>query len=278
MQPRQGFASRVERTIELREPAHRDPTQRSVLRYDLEGSLQYPGQLYENRRLEILLAKDLVENATPMLPVPHKFGPQLTFLAKRIGHHLESEPPTPYREAVLQIKRRVEAAQRGEAEPAELPQTLVHEQPTVAVVGESALDFVTTQFTGKESTQLRDYRGKSLLMIFYNPASPTADRLLKYAQAMSVYDATRLKVLLLSVTDDPGPALRQREALKLTLPIYSGGGLRISYGVETTPKLILIDPNGMVRGQYLGWGRETPEEVEVELKKWLFTPVTPERR
>jgi hypothetical protein len=39
--------------------------------------------------------------------------------------------------------------------------------------------------------------------------------------------------------------------------------------VETTPKLVLIDAAGIVRGGWLGWGQETPEEVMGELKLWM---------
>src|SRR5262249_3718199 len=51
---KQGVAHRVERTIERREPAREESTQRSVTRYDLETTLQYPGQLFEDRKREIL--------------------------------------------------------------------------------------------------------------------------------------------------------------------------------------------------------------------------------
>ena len=44
---------------------------------------------------------------------------------------------------------------------------------------------------------------------------------------------------------------------------------RASYAVESTPKLVLLDGVGIVRGSYLGWGRQTPQEVQEELKNWL---------
>jgi hypothetical protein len=78
-------------------------------------------------------------------------------------------------------------------------------------------------------------------------------------------------VIGLSVDDDPTPALKQYHALKLGFPILHGGGMRISYGVDTTPKMVLIDSAGAVRGTYTGWGRETSEEVVSELRRWLPT-------
>src|SRR5262249_21711583 len=119
---RLGIAYRVERVIERREPARDKPTQKSVLRYELESSLPYPQKLYEDRRQEITQAHAFFASAAPLLAQPSKFGPQLEALQAKITHHLDHQPPTPYREAVLQVKRRVEAARRGESPPALLPE------------------------------------------------------------------------------------------------------------------------------------------------------------
>jgi hypothetical protein len=76
-------------------------------------------------------------------------------------------------------------------------------------------------------------------------------------------------VVGLPVTDDTVSVVKQRDALRLEFPLYSGGGMRISYGVETTPKIVLIDSVGIIRGMYLGWGRETGNEILAELRRWL---------
>ena len=54
---------------------------------------------------------------------------------------------------------------------------------------------------------------------------------------------------------------RQRAELKLTMPLFDGRGLRQSYAVEGTPKLMVIDADGMLRGAWVGWGEETREAV-----------------
>jgi peroxiredoxin len=265
---RLGYASRVERVIELREPARREPSQHSVLRYDLESSLSYPGPLYESRRQEISQAQAFAESAAPLLPAPQRYGQQINYLLTRISNHVENQAPTPYREAVLQVRRRVEAARHGDTPPVVAPEA-PEERPVVATPGYPAPDFVTTQFTDTQSVRLRHLQGKPVLLLFYNPTALTAEPVLTYAQHMSQAHAGRLTVLPLSILDDAQPALRQRAALGVTLPILSGNGLRISYDVETTPKMILLDGQGILRGSYLGWGRETPAEIAEELKNWL---------
>jgi peroxiredoxin len=266
--PRAGIAHRVERVIERREPAHKEPTQKSVLRYELESTMQYPGQLGDDRRREITQARTFADTAAPLTAAPAKSAAQLNTLSTRIAFHLEHEAATPYREAILQVKRRVEAAKRGEVPPPSLVEEMV-EKSTIATVGQTAPDFSIPDFTSTESARLRRWLGKPVLMVFYNPASPTTPDVLRHAQRVRDHYPESVTVVGLSMSDDAERVRKQRDELKVTFPILNGAGLRISYAVEATPKLVLIDGAGIVRGAYLGWGEETASEVTQELKRWL---------
>jgi len=65
-----------------------------------------------------------------------------------------------------------------------------------------------------------------------------------------------------------GDAVRkQRADLKLTMAIYDGRGIRQSYAVEATPKLMVVDADGILRGAWVGWGEETRGAVLRELRE-----------
>jgi hypothetical protein len=267
--PRLGVAYRVERTIELREPARTEPTQRQVTRYELESSLQYPGQLFEDRRREILQARTLQENAAPLLPNPGNTTPrQFEVILAKISYHLDNQPPTPYREAVLQVKRRVEAAQRGESAV-----TPLHEEtgptPTVAKLGQVAPDFVVTNLLTRESFRLRHSVGRPILMVFYSPTSVTAEEVLRFALTLSDKHPQKLAVIGFAVSDETNRVRKQQADMRLSIPILSGKGIRTSYAVDATPKLVVLDADEVVRGSWVGWGQETPAAVTEELQKWL---------
>jgi peroxiredoxin len=265
--PRLGAAARVERKIERREPARREPTYHSVMRYELEEPMQYPGELFEQREREIRQARSLAEAAAPLLSTPAKYGPDLEALMNRINYHLERQHATPYREAVLQVKRRVEAAQRGETPPAP-PSDDGPEAGHAAEVGAVVPDFSAPDFATGLPTHLRHWSGRPVLLVFYNPSSPTSPEVLRFAQKMSTANPRDLAVVALSMSEDADLVKKQRADLNLTLPVLNGAGLRVSYAVEGTPKLLLLDANGVVRGTYLGWGRDTPAEVAEEVRHW----------
>ncbi|MFO0842828.1 MAG: redoxin domain-containing protein [Gemmataceae bacterium] len=267
---RTGIALRVERVIEHHEPARAEVSRRSVLRYELETGLQLPGQMALDRRQEIQQALSFQESAAPLLGEPARNARPLHELQRRIATHLDT-PPTPYREAVFQTKRQVDAACKGE-----VVTTSYQEAPTravaVAAPGEPAPDFVAGPITTKDAGRLSKWKGKPVLLVFYHPTSFTAPDLLRFAQHLHVSHGRSVTVVGLPVTDDTAAVLRQRDALNLQFPLYSGGGMRISYGVETTPKVVLIDSVGTIRGMYFGWGRETAEEVMTDLSRWSGLP------
>ncbi len=266
--PRLGIACRVERVIERRDPAHREPGQVGRLRYDLDSCLQCPAPLAEDRRREILQAFAFRDQLTPLLADPARTAARTAALIKKIDYQLDNQPPTPYREALLQLKRRAEAARRGETPPP-LPGELSPRAALRAQPGELAPDFVASLLSSDGSARPRQWLGRPVLFIFYSPSSATAASVLEFGQRLaSSYDG-QVSVVGLSVLSDAALVRQQLQRLGITMPILDGAGLRISYEVETTPKFILLDASNIVRGTWLGWGQETPAEVVGELKRWL---------
>src|SRR6185437_16811744 len=108
--------------------------------------------------------------------------PHLDALLHKIDEHLADQPETPYRPALLQVKRRVEAARRGETPPE--PVREIRPILTGAAIGQRAPDFLATNFTAGGSAQLRRWVGKPVVLVFYHPASSTTDKVLRYAQQL----------------------------------------------------------------------------------------------
>ena len=271
LSPRTGFANRVERVIEVREPGRSEPSRRQELRCELETGTAYSGQFLEDRRQEITLALSASEKATPLLPAQARNGAQLDAVLRQIAYHVGHQPPTPYREAVLEVRRRIEAAKRGEV-PIALPGETPAEIATntgVATIGAQAPDFVVPDIRANRATNLKPWLGKPILLVFFQPDSITLDPLLRFAQSLADANADKLAVIGMAMTDDAEQVKRLAHTLQLTMPLLNGSGLRQSYVREGTPTMVLIDGTGVVRGSFLGWGNEVPHEVLAELRRWL---------
>jgi peroxiredoxin len=267
--PHLGLAMRLEREVLQREPAQREATQRGLLRLELESSFLLSGQASDSRRQEVTQTLTFRDSLAPFLKQPTRYGPHLSALSRRIEQYLENQPETPYRPALVQVKRRVEAAQRGETPPE--PVTDIRPILTGAAVGQRAPEFIATNFTGGGSAQLRHWIGKPVVLVFYHPASQATPTVLRFAQQLLAKYPQRVYVAGMSISDKADQVRRQQTELGLTFPLLSASGLRGSFGVAHTPKIVLLDGNNIIRGEYLGWanGGETAREVEEELRRWL---------
>jgi hypothetical protein len=273
--PRDGVAHRLERVIERKLPLRSEPAQQSVLACELALSPRYPRQLVEAYRRDIEQALRFRETARPFLSQPVQFGEQLTALLGRIDSYLERQNgPTPYRAGLLEVRDRVEAARRGETPPA-LPTELTEPPATVkpavesATVGQAAPDFAAPDFTNAgNSSGLRNWRGRPVLLVFYNPTSRNLDDLMRLV-GRTAAQHRGVVVVGLDMAGDMAGSLRQRQQKGWTFPILDGTGLRQSYDVTYTPKLVLIDARGVVCGVVEGWGSNTTEEFQAELPRWL---------
>jgi hypothetical protein len=266
--PRLGFAYKVERTIKRREPAHKQPFYQSLLTYELETRSEYPRQIYDDIRREVLQTRDFADAATPLLPTPGRYTEQIEALLARIKYHTDHHTIalSSYREPLLHLQRRLEAARRGETAPAG---SLEHTEapPSVTTMGKPVPEFLTSDFTSSEVGRLRRWKGKPLVMIFYAPTSALAENVLRLGEEISVSSKGEVGVLALAMSDDGDAVRKQRADLKVTMPVYDGRALRQTYDVKATPKVMVIDARGVLRGDWIGWGEETRGAVWQELRR-----------
>ncbi len=267
LNPRLGVAFKVERVVQRREPAHKEPFYKSVVSYELETRSEYPRQIADDIRREVLQTRDFAEAAAPLLSAPERNAERIDALLGRIKYHTEHHTValSVYREPLTHLQRRLEAARRGQAAPAVGP---ADAGSTTAAIGKPLPDFVTTDFTSDQSGRLRRFKGKPLLMIFYEPTSPLGESALRLGEEVALASKGSVGVVGLAMTADREAVRKQRAELKLTMPLFDGRGLRQSYGVKATPRLMVIDADGILRGAWDGWGEEAREGALQELRRW----------
>ncbi|GEM_PF-333407 len=261
-----GVAQKLERTIEIKDPAHNEASHKSTMRYELETSLVYPGQLFEDRKKEIRLAQNFRDSANGYSQDIGKYTNQTKALIKQIKAQLELMSQTPYRDAITHTTKRLEATLKGEnTGPVIVPVSATSLQ--VAKLGLKAPDFIAQNMLKQESVRLARMEGKTILMVFYNPKSPLSPEILEFTKAMQLKYGESVTVLGMSVLEDNDLVKKQAETYKINFPVLNGSGLRTSYGLESTPKVLVLDAKGIVRMNLLGWGEETQSEINAELQK-----------
>lgn len=267
-----GYTSRVERTIEKRDPQSGELGFRSKLVYEQIGSMRYPERFGEDRREEVGGAAQFSATYEQLLADVGQSGPQpFEQLLQRIDQHLSSHlsgEAVPYRDAILSVKRKAEAAKRGHIPPAP-PQPETVSETAMLTPGKKILDVTLTNLTNSESVRLSKLLGRPALLIYYQPGSAkTAEPVLHFAQSMYERHGQRAFILPLAIGSNES-ALRQRNDLKLTVSVLAGREIYKLHGVESTPCFVVLDENGIVRKVILGWSEENVAEARTEFERWL---------
>lgn len=265
---------RVQRVIR-----HRDGVgtagARIETQYELKEQTTVNGRAYDRRRREIELAYAAAADLAPLLRDAAKLGPK-PFEARlaRLDQLVpEDDAGTPYREAVLAVRRRLEAARDGDTAPtitpppAALP-AVPAVQPAVAEVGKPAPDFRAGAF------RLADCRGKPAVLVFFKPGTGTTDLSLAIADALQKRYATRAVVAPLAVFAAAAAGEKDRDRLKLSVPVYDGTAAGRVYGVDTFPRFLVIDAAGTLRWAFTGVGPEVGFLVREQVDALLTPPVT----
>ena len=147
---------------------------------------------------------------------------------------------------------------------------MMRRSPAPRSASASALpDFVARELSGKQSARLSRLLGRPVLVFFYSPTSDLGKEVLQFAKTLTQQHGDKLAVMAMAVTNDADFALKQHATMQLPFAILDGRGMHLTFGVKDTPRLVLLDGEGIVRSADTGWAYQVPREIQDELQHWL---------
>ncbi len=273
-----GTARKVHRVIKHRDGIATELAAWVEVKYELKEQTRVIRKTFQSYRRDVETAYAASAEVAPFLPNAAKHGPRFfeTRMRKLDAYLDGADESSPYREAVQAVRRQLDAARRGEviakASPVVLAPVGAIPTPKHAAwpkVGHIAPDFTAGIF------RLTENRGKPALLIFFKPGSDTTPLTLTIANALRQRFASRASVVPLAVWGTPAAGAKERDRLKLTVPIYDGTQAETAYGIESVPRFVLVDATGRVRWAFAGVGAETGYSARRELDR-LFPPSSPD--
>ena len=126
-------------------------------------------------------------------------------------------------------------------------------------------DFVSASLTDKRPVHLQKVLGRPTLVVFYNPTTAMGREIVLFAKGLCAKHAGNVQVLALAHGGESEAVAKQHAELRLPFPILDGQGLRLTLGVDHTPRFVLLDADGVIRYEVTGWGDHVPGEIAQEL-------------
>ncbi len=262
-----GTARKVHRVIKHRDGAATELAAWVEVKYELKEKTCVIGRTFDRYRCDVETAFSAGADLAPFLADAVKHGTKFfETRAQKLGAYLEqSDASSPYREAVLAVRRQLDAARRGESVTAP-PLTSPKKLPAWPEPNQSAPDFTAGTF------RLSENRGKPVLLVFFKPGSETTDLALAIANALYEKHGARVAVVPLAVGGDLAAGTKDRDRRKLSVPVYDGAQADTAYGVESVPRFAVVDGAGVVKWTFAGVGAETGSSVKSQLERLLPPP------
>lgn len=269
-----GTARRVHRVIRQRDGIEEAPAAWVEVKYELKDHARLGGRTLDRARRDVEVAYTALADAARLVPEAARLGAKLFELrVAKLDAQLEAtDAASPYREAMLAARRSFDDARDGNVAPVQVVPAAallpVPVRPAWPEAGQPAPDLKAGGF------RLAEHRGKPVVLVFFRPGGETAALSLAIAGAVEKRYAGRALVVPLAVFGDAAAGKKDRDRLKLTLPVYDGADAVAAYGIETAPRFALIDGAGKVRWAFTGVGAETGFLLREQADR-LVAPASP---
>jgi len=261
-----GVARKFTRSIRQRDGIATEPSVRVDVSLELQEQGRPIGRMYERYRADIEAAYLSTTELGPLMKDAAKHGPEpFKQRIARLDSHLETtHPGSPFREAVLAVRRQLDAARRGEPVfiQAEAAGAIA---PKVATMGQLAPEFCPAFPLAAQAAPT--------VLVFFMPGQETAAPSLVIADALSKKFGAKVRVAAFTVFAPASAGTRDRDRLKLAVPIYDGSAAEESYGIATFPRFFVLDAAGTLKWSLAGVGNETGFLVREQVEGLLASPV-----
>jgi thiol-disulfide isomerase/thioredoxin len=141
--------------------------------------------------------------------------------------------------------------------------------PVVLGVGSMAPDFSARNIMTGETVRLSAEQGRLVVLTFWASwCNPCRRELPILEKAQRVVGKDRMKVLAVNFQDSPGNVSQIKKIMQswqLTLLEDRNGSIAKRYGISSIPHLFMIDAEGRVVANHLGYGDRTLEELVADI-------------
>ena len=250
-----GMVRRLHREFRGRRPGETRSHRTVIVDYQHASDYRYGGSMLQEHVSDFragFKAQSQLEVA--LTKIDQQRRPLLQQLKGQLEYALEQFRSTPYRPAMAEMLRLVEQVESHpvDAEPATLRISGGNR------IGRKARNFIVRNLEKDESITLTKLKGRHVLLVFVDPTSPLSKRAFStIIDAVRTQEQETVLVMAACTQTEQAAVERLRDEVEGNYIICSAGGLEKAYKVDAVPHTVLIDAEGVLRGQFIGFGPET---------------------
>lgn len=267
LDPKTGLARRVHWEHAVREPGEESAGRTVTATYNQASNLRYHGSLLQERTADFASAcKTQRELEQIGGGGDRQRRKQLTLVQQQLEQAISQPYATAYRPAMKEMLVSVERMIKDKSATSSAPNVL--RVRTAAEIGRPARSFVVRRIDNGESITLKKVAGKPVLLTIADPSSELSWQAINnVVSAANKHSGRQIELLIVCTHTEAQAIASLKERLKGKYTLCTGSGLDGAYGVQGPPHTIFIDADGILRGNFKGYGPEVGPALIAELGK-----------
>ena len=266
-----GFACKVDRRIEKKDPNSSEVNVDSRLIYEQKSKSRLTGDAFREQfdeLREVIYSQAVLDQLMPKVGRdPKPFDGLLNHIST-YEINFKSREESSFREVLVQLKQKAEMARRGQIPPNLNADETIETNFSELKLNQSAADLLVSRLDDEGKLRLKRLRNTPVVLLYLQPTSSALRESLEFSDRLISKYEDRLAVVPLMIGKLETLGTIRRE-WQIKLPIYDGNEARLRHRVESTPRVVILDREGVVRAILDGWGKESPELIQRELEKWV---------
>lgn len=254
---KKGMVYKVTRTFSARDADETKPTRVVKTSYTQSTNIVFNGPELQARTTDFEAAVKAQIEWEKLASGKSDRAPknQIGAVRHQLKFALDKSIASPYRLAMQEMMRVAEEAEKSvvTSKPS-LPPSMPH---MAAVVGKRARHLSVRDMETNETLSLKNFKGKCVILVYCDPESALSKKALEtVVESVKSCKGTAEVYAVCNKMDE-----QTMDAMKKAIP---GGGYKVckaqgmdrSYGMIAMPHTIMIDKEGMLRANFLGYGPE----------------------
>ena len=243
---------KVDRTTQVRYPGAPGERVTRQVNYEQATNVRYHGELHQRQVEDFRTVHDAfrkLESARSLAGKSER-DKRLAQVRRDLKLAMQQLYSTPFRPAIERLDGLAESLLNAEDAPEEPVIVLAGRRE--AAVGERAPHFVVRDVKTGETISRKTTRGRPVLLVYIDPKSRLSRQTLQAAVAAA--RGCDLSLYAVCTSYDEATEAALREEVPGEYAVCMGGGGDSAYGIQGTPHVVLIDGEGILRVNQLGYG------------------------
>jgi hypothetical protein len=190
---------------------------------------------------------------------------QIGAVRHQLKFALDKSLASPYRMAMKEMLRVAEEAEKNVvlSKPT-LPPTMPH---MAAVVGKRARHLAVRDLETNETLTLKNFKGKCVVLVYCDPESALSRKALETVVQTAKAGKDPCEVYAVCAKTDDATTAMLTKAVPAGYKVCKAQSMDRSYGMIAMPHTIMIDKDGTLRANFLGYGPELGASIAQQMDR-----------